>query len=308
MRARILGLIAVVAFAFASAPASAAKTKTSKPKTKVQKPIETGDPLPAKLPKNPACKDKGATRWLAHDPINPLALVSKDGIASPDVACCNSFSQLGSQWHAIDAYGQIAGTVEIDGGEGYDVSQCWELSTKVRSGNDGAGLYVDLDWKPGKSARWTPSVEDKGKLAKTIGTLESAMVPTSDWPCGSGEPALAFEARSLFFSTKAEPGEKGDVHWAVVGGPLLVIARLEDEGKKSERWIAHHVNNDSASTCTKRVHQPLAVVDLDGDGVPEVIVHDDYGESYGESILQIRGVAGWSKWSEIASSVGGSTA
>jgi hypothetical protein len=306
MRARVIGLLAVAVFAVGATPASAAAKK--KPKPKVEKPIETGDPLPAKLPKNPACKDKGATRWLAHDPINPLALVGKKGIASADIECCASFSKLGSQWHAIDAYGQIAGTIEIDGGEGYDVSQCWELSTKVRSGNEGVGLYVDLDWKPGKSARWVPSVERKARLATTVGTLESAMVPTSDWPCDGGEPALAFDARALFFTTKADADDKAVSHWAVVGGSILVIARLEDEGKKTERWIAHHVNNDSASTCSKRVHRPLAVVDMDGDGQPEVIVHDDYGDSYGESVLGIRGFAGWAKWDEIASSVGGSTA
>jgi hypothetical protein len=308
MRARILGLLAIAAFVFGATPASAGAKKSnskSKPKPKL---IQTGDPVPSKITKNPACKDKGAVRWLAHEPVNPLAIVGKNGIVDAGQECCLQFSRLGAKWHAIDAYGQIAGTIAIDGGEGYDVSQCYELSTKVISGNEGVGLYVDTSWKPAKSARWIPSIERKGKLAATVAMLEGALVPTSDWPCDGGEPPLAFDARALFFTTPAEPGSKVERKWAVVGGPILVVARLEDEGKKTERWIAHHVNNEAASTCSKRVHMPLAIVDMDGDGQAEIVVHDDLGESYGESILSLHGFGGWAKWEEIATSVGGSTA
>ena len=144
--------LAVLALLLVVSPAEAKKSKKSTSKSKTKQ-VQTGDSLPKKPVADAQCHDGKGVRWLAHEPITPLAIVRKGSIVEAGQHCCAPWARKGSHWFSIDSMGQIAGTFEVAGGEGYDVTQCYELSMKALQGNVGAGLYVNA----GGSALWNLS-------------------------------------------------------------------------------------------------------------------------------------------------------
>ena len=267
-----------------------------------KKSINTGDPLPKKAVKNNKCHDKGSVRLIGTDPSTPFAVVRKGAIESAGQACCAQWARKGTKWKSLDAYGQIAGDATIDGGEGYDVTQCYELS--FHETNKGVGLFVDGPYKAPKSLAWTPSDGERAALAKVVATLEHTMVPTAPYACGP-KKALPLAERSLYFTTKDLDGSNSlPVKWVVVGGPLMVIARLQADG----RWIARDVDAFATNTCQTGAYQPRAVFDLNGDGSPELFIHQDFGDSFGDIALGLNGLGFEGRWVEVAAAVHGSTA
>lgn len=266
-----------------------------------KKPIHTGDPLPAKPVVDEQCHDKGAVRVIGSEPSTPFAVVRKGVVRSAGEACCAQWARKDARFATVDAYGQIVGEAEIKGGEGYDVSQCYELSFTTKKGKPGVGLYLDGGYKPPKSAAWTPSAAESTALAKLVASLESAMVPKAAYECGSVK-ALPLAERALHFSSK-EPG-KAPVRWAVVGGALLVVARLQDDG----RWVARTVLATESDTCRPRAYRPRAVFDVTGDGRPEIFVHEDFGDAFGDVALGLDPSGTEGRWIEVATAVYGSTA
>jgi len=275
---------------------SDADAKKKHPKTK--KPtIQTGDPLPKKPSKNPKCQDKGAVRFIGSGPSTPLAIVQKGKIESAGDACCAPWAVKGASYKALDAFGQIVGDAQISGGEGYDVTQCYELELATKKGKPGVGLYVDGPFVAPKSAAWTPSASELASLGKTIAALEHALVENAPYSCPSAPALRPLADRALTFSFK---DGKDVQQYAVVGGPLLIVARLQADG----RWIARDFSDGYPNTCMQRAYEPRAVVDMNGDGVPELVVHDDLGDSFGDIVFGYE--AG--RYQHIASAVHGSTA
>jgi hypothetical protein len=258
-----------------------------------KKPINTGDPLPKKAIKNKQCHDKGAVRLIGSDPSTPFAVVNTKGdIDSAGDACCGQWARKGTHWKSVDAYGQIVGDTIISGGEGYDVTQCYELSFDTKKGKPGVGLYLDGPYKQPKSVAWTPSDNERASLSKLVATLEHSMVPTAPYTCTPEKP-LPFAERSLFFTVDKE-------RWAVVGGSMLTIARLQDDG----RWIAKETDATTSNTCMPRAFLPRAVFDINADGQPEIFVHQDFGDCFGDIALGLSA----NRWLEVAAAVHGSTA
>jgi hypothetical protein len=297
-------LVFILAALLVTASADA-KTKKAK-----KKEIQTGDPIPSKVVKDKACHDQGAVRFVGDEPSTPLAMVKKGQILEPGQHCCAPWARRGSRWKTLDAYGQVIGEAELAGGEGYDVTQCYELGFKLEKGKAGVGLFVDTSehaWLAPKSAAWTPTDAEKTALHKVVMDMEKAMVPTASYSCDPKATALPFSARELFFHApkgyEDATGEK-NVRWAVVGGPVLVIARLQKDG----RWVARHVDASFTDSCLVHAYTPRAVFEMDGDGTPEIVVHDDFGDSFGDYVMRLDR-AGWEgKWNVAAEAVHGSTA
>lgn len=298
-----LALVLAVSAETGMADAKGKKKKPApKPKTGA---VMTGDPLPAKPKSDPACPDQGALRIMGSGPTNPFALVKKGKIAPAGQACCAQWSRKGSHWKTVDAWGAIVGEAEVTGGEGYDVTQCWELSMAKKKGSLGVGLYLDGDYQPPASVAWTPNDAEKNALAKVVASLEVAMVPNAVWDCGkTNPPAEPFAKRSLFFTVPSDNGNGASTRWAVVGGPLLVLARVQADGK----WVVRHVDAFGADGCQHKAYVPRAVFDVDGDGDPEVFVHYDFGDGFGDVVLGRSHQGFEGKWELLAESVGGSTA
>jgi hypothetical protein len=309
MRFRSMLLWSLVgALALAPLDASAAKKKSSKAKSKPL--VQTGDPIPTKSVKDALCKDEGAHRWLGHAPITPMATVTKKGtIRSAGQHCCAPWATKGTRFVAVDAYGQPSGTVAIEGGEGYDVTQCYELSLKTVKGSVGAGIYVDeaSGWKPPKSLEWKPSDKERASLAKLVSDLERAFVPSEKgYKCSAADKVgLPIAQRSLFFAWKPKYGDGSTVKQVVVGGNILVVATLfEDEG----RWVVRHLDSAYANDCLPKAYRPLAAFDMNGDGVPEIVFHEDFADSWSDEIIAPEDEGFDGRFRSVASGVHGATA
>jgi len=300
----LLLLASTLLFAASDADAKGKKKKHA-PKAKSAE-VMTGDPIPSKPVVNPACRDQGAVRIIGEGPATPFAIVKNGKVSEAGMACCAQWARKGTRWKTVDAFGAVVGEAEISGGEGYDVSQCYELSFTKKKGSMGVGLYLDGDYAAPKSAAWTPNDAEKNSLAKIVSSLEAAMVPNAVWDCGKIpgiKPLKPLADRALFF-TMPNDNSTATVKWAVVGGPILVMARIQSDGK----WVARHVESYGADACQHRAYEPRAVFDIDGDGRPEVFLHFDWGDSFGDQMLTL-GQAGFEgRWIEVAQSVGGSTA
>ncbi len=313
MRKIALTLLASVLLVVPNVPNADAKTKKAAkvvkaPKAektasvqKKPKPIETGDPLPKKMVTNPACADQGALRILGDDPVTPFAYVKKGKLTEAGIECCAQWARAGSHWKSVDAYGAVVGEMEVTGGEGYDVSQCYELELTKTQGQKGVGLYLQGDYTPPKSVIWAPKATERAALAESIVQLEKQMVPKSEYT--ECEAARPFAERVLYFD-KGNSNDSVREKWAVVGGPLLVVARLQGDGK----WITRYVDTFGSSSCALRTYQPRAVFDADADGVPEIFLHYDYGDGFGDAMLGYVFTGFEGKWETAAISVGGSTA
>lgn len=265
-----------------------------------KKTIQTGDPLPKKPVVSKKCHDKGAVRIIGSEPSTPFATVKGAKIDSAGEACCAQWARKGTKWSTVDSYGQVVGEATLTGGEGYDVTQCYELSFSTKKGKPGVGLYIDGPYTAPKSAVWTPSDIERASLAKLVTSLEAGMVPNAPYPC-DGSKALPLGERTLFFHIKDDTKAK---RFAIVGGPLMILARLQDDG----RWVARDVDAFGSNTCMPRAYQPRAVFDLNGDGKPEIVMHQDVGDSFGDYALGLEEVGMEGRWVEVAVAIHGSTA
>lgn len=271
----------------------------------------TGDPLPAEPVIDPECEDRapGATRWLAMDPHTPFAITTHEYIETAGHPCCAVWAHLGDRYRAIDRWGQVTGRAEIDGGEGYDASACFELSLRITSGREGVGIYASDGgaFSPPSSAEWQPTPDQIAALRPFVEEVEG-MVTDPDlelWENAPPVPPLA--DRTMYFQTMSESDdgrrERPD-HYAVAGGRALIILWLSPSG----RWVLTHVENDltNLNYVPNDVYRPVAVFDMDGDGTPEVLYHWNEGPGWGQVVLQQETRLG--RWRQAARSVGGSTA
>jgi len=202
---------------------------------------------------------------------------------------------LGSQWHALDGWGQIIGTAVVRERRVYDVTRCAELTLSLSTGGavDGGTLFVSQDsaWRPSSSPAFSPPAAVKDAF--------EAMVDQTIGDRRAGRAALhpqcaAIKDRVRFFAGPA--GERYAVGTSNVG---YVVARLDGErwtpvATRIERYGAH----PEAVTC----YRPVATFDMNQDGVPEVVLRQSAaGEAWGDLVLG-RGRDG--RWTVVAISPG----
>jgi hypothetical protein len=208
----------------------------------------------------------------------------------------------------VDAAGQVVGHFRVAGGAGYDVTRCFELELEPVEGMDGAGIYASSEgaWVPSDSVLWEPNEPQRAAWTDFVAEVER--VATTPLPVAprfeDDEPLPPLEQRTLFFRCPSydAAGHDSSTPAAVAGGRVLVIARLGETGT----WTLDYLDNELAQVDygPRFAYRPLAVFDMDGDGVPEVIFHWNEGPSWGQTVLQ-RNDRG--RWSEAAESIGGAT-
>ncbi|MBL8685359.1 MAG: hypothetical protein JNK05_39635 [Myxococcales bacterium] len=257
---------------------------------------ETGDPIPSVAPRTGARLQ--ATRWLGRAPHVPLVAI--DGERSLEYVgeqSCLPWSLRGARWRSVDAWGQFAGRATTAGGEGYAVTNCYELDLALTEGTAGSGLYVNEDspWTPPPSARFEPTAEQQTALQRMLAQYDALHVRrfTVD-----GD-AQRDDRRVMYFRTRDANGE--DRSFAVIGGRSLLIARLE-----AREWRLVFQQRSSAHAGPS-AFSLVAVFDMDRDGTPEVVVHHDEFDGGWDDVIYRSDDHGAS-WGESYQSVGGSTA
>lgn len=247
-------------------------------------------------------------RWLGSASngvtkrVNTPLAVGGAEVSSAGVANCAAWGTGNVSWTALDRFGQFAGTGRVAKGEYYAVTKCVELELELVSGTRGVDIWVagSMKFQATPSAEWRPSVAEQAGLPALVKTLEGAMVPGPAW-AGCARKASDVSQRVLFFRSK-ESDER--VHErAVVGGPLLIIA--ERDPQRRGAWIATFVDTTDANACLPAQFTPKAVVDLNQDGLPEVVVHTDDGPFFGDIVYGFQPLGGWHV---VARGVPGSTA
>jgi hypothetical protein len=265
-------------------------------------------PAPAKPP--PAPEAPRPSFWMAADPHVPLAMVDGKAIRSVgkrgrDCGPEGRWAKPKSLWRAVDAWGRITGSYEVSGSELYDVTGCREVSLAPRTGKGGVGLLVsgDSPYLPGESVSYAPSVSEKKRFDRFLGAMESAWV--NGRPVGKAVP---LGKRTMFFQfAPPAAGERLDgagkpierpKRWAVAGGPLLVVAYLGEGG----RWKAATIKRPLGLTDS---YAPVAVFDMNGDGVPEIVYQSSDGPSFADSVLSLDPES--LSWADAAESPGGAS-
>jgi hypothetical protein len=254
MRASILLVTVIACGGKAAAPAA----------TPVD--IMTGDPVPADAVEPASCA--GGFRWLGADPHVPLAVTRDGEIVQADATCCASWGRPGEEWTEVDTWGVPVATRTIAGGEGYDVTQCYELVLDAGS-RDPLLVHGDAPWTAPLSARWEPTTAER----------------------------IASD-RAVYF-------QLGGERLAAIGGRTLTIAALEADGTWQTRHTDASWS-DGGGAGLDDTYGIRAVFDLDGDGFAEVIIQRSAGDSWDDAILRYDPALG--SWSIVAESIGGSTA
>jgi hypothetical protein len=249
--------------------------------------------------------------WLAADPHVPLAIVNGDAIRSvgkrgSECGSSERWAKPGSRWRAVDAWGQSAGVFQVAAAEAFDVTSCKELSFTERPTIRSSGLFVSADsgYTPPKSVAYSASMAETKRFAKLLGSMESAWV--NQKPLGKLVPMAK---RTMFFQFEApkDPSNEGRVdgagrpiarphHWAVAGGPILVVAYVGEKGQ----WKAAAVH---APLGLADSYTPVAVFDMNGDGIPEIVVRANDGPSFADRVLALNPKT--MTWEEAALSPGG---
>lgn len=300
MRRALFGLVPCVLSGAVIAEAKPAHVRGVEPR------IDSGDPLPRTATRPAGCT--GGVQWIGSGPSTPLALVTKkNDIVEPGRACCAAWSTKGAAYHAVDSFGQLAGDAVIAGGEGYDATQCYELMFQSTKGNLGAGLYFSGRFTPPPSAEWKPTLAEMASLEKTVGELERAMLRTqAGSTCAKRPQSPRISARSIFFRSRLSyttVGDKPETRWVAVGGPLRIIARLD-----GAKWTVRSVDARQEHLCNAMTYTPRAAFDMNGDGTVEVILHEDFGDSFGDVVMGLEVGRMDDVWDVMSVGVNGSTA
>ncbi|MDD5305935.1 MAG: hypothetical protein PHU25_01315 [Deltaproteobacteria bacterium] len=248
-----------------------------------------------------------------------MAFTDRHEIYNVDSHCCEPWSKAKSRWRTVDAWGQVVGSAEIVSRSYYEYAECYDTTWKLIQGSWGAGLLAseDGDWRPPPSVQWTPSPSQMAALSRMVDDVYHAFVFTDlsfiRLTTGPGQTEgtdklLPLERRTLLFTIPprkrdSEPAPPNPTQFAVVGGPVLLVAFLHPD----ERWIVSAERNElTDGDRTHLTYQPIAVFDVDEDGFPEIIYRFSEGEWWGETILKLD--TAFDRWREVATSVMGSIA
>lgn len=209
-------------------------------------------------------KPKGATCEGAvrftSDALLTLAIVRNGTIERDDGQCDEPFGK-GQTWSAINRFGKVVGTVADA------TSPTAGMHWKTVSGTQGAHVYVRGRKAPYASAAWSAPAGEKKKVLTDIGAKVAREVEFFQ----SGERRFAIVVERSTFSI-AEKDLKG--HW-----------------KRK-----YHQKNFVGFP----VYALRAVLDMNGDGMPEVIQHfSEDAQGHGFEVVLARKANG--DWHEIAS-------
>lgn len=226
----------------------------------------------------PACPS--GARWLGADPHVPLAVTAHERFLDlRDNACCSLWARRGERWHALDAWGRVVGIAEVVDWSRNDITECNELTLRTVSGAPGVGMYASTDVPSGRSFQWSPSDAERASFGQFMAHADEIFRPLSN---GTLQP---WPTRARFFFAPPKEGSS-PIRFALVGGAVLLIARLDDG------WRLDHVSNQPPGFAEEFV--PVAVLDMDGDGSPEVVYRQEGGGMAEESVLRMNTrVPGW---------------
>ena len=238
--------------------------------------------------------------FLAGDPHVPLAVVrgARIGDGSFSGKHCGArhrWKTLGSRWRALDAWGQPIGVYTATSKDDYDATGCAELSFSPALRDDLSHVLVSVDsaWRAPASAAWAAPPSKRATLAALAAArIADGQVPKNlVWSQCSSIPE-----RARFFHV---PG-RGD--WAIATSNTGWLVARDDAHGWSVRSIDRPATNPHYPS---KCFRPVAVFDMNGDGVPEIVLRFSGGDGWQDMVMSL---GADDRWSIVSVSPGGSTA
>ncbi len=210
------------------------------------------------------------------------------------------WAKKGGSWTALDSWGQVTGTLTVAGSDRYEGTGCHRLSFAEGNGKDGLGVFVakGSGYSPAPSARWNPAGDVVKRFEHLYSTQATAWVDGKPEATGPHGKTLFFNLPKQEGSVEGAPTLRRPTHWAVTGGRVLVVAYVGATGA----WKVGHV---LAPNGKDHAYEPLAVLDMNGDGLPEIVVHEEAGGVFTDRVLSFD--AGTMRWEKAVESPGGAT-
>jgi hypothetical protein len=236
--------------------------------------------------------------FLAGDPHVPLAVVTDgridDRAFSRHCGARRRWKTLGTRWKALDAWGRPMGVYTATSKDDYDATECSELSLSPRLANDLTHVFVSVDsaWRPPASAEWAAPAPKRAALASIAKTrIPDTSVPKAEvWT-----QCTSIRHKSRFFHV---PG-RGD--WAIATSNAgWLVARDDASG-----WTVRSEDHAPKTPYSAECFRPVAVFDMNGDGVPEIVLRASGGDGWNDVVLAL---GRDDRWHVVAVSRGGSTA
>jgi hypothetical protein len=202
------------------------------------------------------------TRYSAFFAVTPERAL----IQPPD--SCSSWGVSGSRWWALDAWGTVVGEHEL---RAVDDFVCHSLWFSPIAGERGTGLMVTGSYRRDDPARWQPDVDQLARLEARVKAIDEALARPNELPAlPLAERVLAYrrtDPESAPFRTRADHSRE----WVMVGGRWLGLFSLE-----GGEWHLQQFDTriGIGGWRAKYAYMPVAAIDLDQDGDPELIVHE----------------------------------
>ncbi|PCJ64876.1 MAG: hypothetical protein COA58_11420 [Bacteroidetes bacterium] len=246
---------------------------------------------------------KSTVNVLGQSPHVPFAVIDNDTISSAGQFYCEEWANAQTEWYNLNEFGEIVGTSKVVSKDFYDVTKCYELELKTTIGLDGIGLYTskNVDWEVDSSQIWAPLPEEKMKLDTFLFKMNELVID-------HGKPSYVdtLEGKYIYFKIPANKNENKNyfpnTRCVVYGKRYLVIAYLNNQNE----WTLAHLENEYTNNDYK-LFTPIALIDIDKDGIPEIIYQDSLGHAFWDKILKIENIETIDSWKVEATSVGGAT-
>ncbi|APR76725.1 Hypothetical protein A7982_02072 [Minicystis rosea] len=195
---------------------------------------------------------KHAVRW-SSDALLPLSVVRGRRVEADRGQCKQGIWENGSRWHALDRWGRVAGEVE------YRETSRGGMRFERVSGSRGAGVFVRGPWRAPRSAAFEPDAAVRASLDQWL-----------------GKPQKRREVQ--FF--RAEKGARDNV-FAVVTTPVSIMVAY----RQGTQW--HRAYREVyGENRWHPLYRLSAIVDMNGDGLPEVIYHfNEYDDGRGYEVV-----------------------
>lgn len=241
-------------------------------------------------------------KLLGRTPHVPFAYIKTDSILPVNKSDSQLWSDTSQIWYNLNSQGAIVGTSKIIGSHFYDVTQCREYELQTIDGVDGTGLYTSkkINWEMDSSWFWEPTGQELNSLMNFKASLSSLVLDSQRI---NSQPDQIKEM-TVFF--KVSPIDENNIECSlrtkcvVLGCEYFFIAYLTGSGE----WkLAHLENTYSNSEYCK--YEPIAVVDIGKNGLPEIIFQHSLGHAFWDRIIRLDNIQTMESWKIEASSVGG---
>jgi len=243
--------------------------------------------------------------WLASNPHLPLARTDRRGLTSPTEAeACKRpglWGTKGRPYHVLDRWGQPEARARVAKRERYEVSGCDEIVMTGPQAAMGDRLLVADDgaWSAAPSFEAKPSVKERAGFEAFVKGLDERTSPAQG-RLGAGPRTSYFRVGAPGCRPAEDSAEAALVGlYALAVGPYAVLARHDGTGWRAVWW-----SEPPRAGNAYEEHQLLAILDMDGDDVPEVVLHQSDETDFWDVVI---GHGDDGRWRERVRSAAGST-